>query len=223
MCSKRLAVSSANSARVVGVQTLGGALTRSRQRFVHAATTLARCASSATSAAPDAAEDEALDGRVLVLRLPDASVVGPERHAVDDGARLFGRGKPVLAQDPGDGLAADLARAPGDRCGRRAQAVGIPVRTHAADGDPVGFERVSRVQEGDSAALALELPVLDQVFDPPVDQPVELLAGRLELDRLRDGEGQDVRGNLRRRCFDDVDLHGRARMLSEQVRTVFLE
>ena len=87
----------------------------------------------------------------------------------------------------------------------------------------MGFELVSRVQEGDSAALALELPVLDQVLDPPVDQPVELLAGRLELDRLRDGEGQDVRGNLRRRCFDDVDLHGRARMLSEQVRTVFLE
>ena len=170
-----------------------------------------------------AAEDEALDGNVLVLRLPDAGVVGTERHAVDDGARLFGRGQPVLAQDPGDGLAADLSRAPGDRGGRRAQAVGIPVRTHAADGDPVGFELVSRVQEGDSAALALELPVLDQVLDPPVDQAVELLAGRLELDRLRDGEGQDVRGNLRRRCFDDVDLHGRARMLSEQVRTVFLE
>ena len=56
-----------------------------------------------------------------------------------------------------------------------------------------------------------------------LDAPVELLAGRLELDRLRDGEGQDVRGDLRRRCFDDVDLHGRARMLSEQVRTVFLE
>jgi len=105
--------------------------------------------------------------------------------------------------------------------GRRAQAVGIPVGAHAADGDPVGFELISRVQEGYSAALALELPVLDQVFDAPVDQPVELLAGRLELDGLRDGEGQDVRGNLRRRCFDDVDLHGRARMLSEQVRTVF--
>jgi hypothetical protein len=58
-------------------------------------------------------------------------------------------------------------------------------------------------------ALALELPVLDQVFDPPVDQAVELLACRLELDRLRDGEGQDVRGDLRRRTFDDVDLHGR--------------
>ena len=126
------------------------------------------------------------------------------------------RGAPFSLRIQAIGLAADLSRAPGDRGGRRAQAVGVrrprptpPTATRWA------LSCISRVQEGDSAALALELPVLDQVLDPPVDQAVELLAGRRQLDGLRDGEGQDVRVDLRRRCFDDVDLHGRARMLSE--------
>jgi hypothetical protein len=170
-----------------------------------------------------AAENEALDRRVLVLRLPDAGVVRPEGHAVDDRAGLLGGRQAVLAQDPGDGLPAEIGGAPSDRSGCRPQAVGAAVAAHAAGGDPVGLEGVSRVEEGDSAALALELPVLDQVSNPPVDQAVELLARRRELNGLRDGKGQDVRGDLRRRGFDDVDLHGRARMLSEQLRTLFPE
>ncbi len=170
-----------------------------------------------------AAEHQALDRRVLVLRLPDACVVGAECDAVDHGTRLLDRGEAVLAQDPGDGLAADLTCAPGDRRGRCPQAVGVAVRAHAACGDPVGLECVSRVEEGDSAAVALQLPVLDQVLNPPVDQAVELLARRRQLNGLRYGESQDVRGDLRRRSFDDVDLHGRAGMLSEPVPTLFLE
>ena len=60
-----------------------------------------------------AAQDEALDRRVLVLlRLPDAGVVGAERDAVDDCARLLVCRKPVLAQDPSNRPAAEVARPP---------------------------------------------------------------------------------------------------------------
>ena len=40
-----------------------------------------------------------------------------------------------------------------------------------------------------------------------VDEPVELLPGRRQRDGVGDGEREHVHSDLRRRCFDDVDLH----------------
>jgi hypothetical protein len=76
------------------------------------------------------------------------------------------------------------------------------------------------VEERDAAALALELAVLEQAGQAALDELVELARRRGQRDGIPNRKDEDVGLDPRGRRLDDLDLHRRARMVSERLENV---
>jgi hypothetical protein len=87
---------------------------------------------------------------------------------------------PSKIQDPGNRLSTHLARVDGDRGCGRAQSIGVEVlgRTNPGGRHAVSCKPAFGVGKGRLPELAFELAVLNEVPQPSLQQPVDLLGFR---------------------------------------------
>ena len=124
--------------------------------------------------------------------------------------------RPFSSTTQATDVPADLERAGGHASGGGAQAVGVERLAAEAHGAHTrGGEPAVRVQERDASFLPAELSGVDELGQTALDQPVQPLRGSGERDGILNGEDEDVGLDPSGWRLDDVDLHERRRMLSE--------